>query len=349
MEPPFDPIVKEKMKKNLVYVGIFSVVMLFAGFTSAYIVSMGDTFWLKYPMPNFFWYSTIAVALSSITFILAIRSAKRNNQILLKIMMGITTALGSLFIFFQFKGYNELTDKGFYAVNNHILVVDGKYGDYYTIQMNGKELSVYCNDYLIDGKKLSDSQMSELQNFMAQFLDYKQGDVLKMTNPSNSIVLLMENRPLILNKQIICKPDSVKLSHNEALRLKYLAENIRDKRGDFFAKGEFGKDFQIYYKGEELGYNENRKLTYQGKELSAGLENKAIETADTASSFLYLITFLHLLHIAVAMIYLLKITINSFSGRFNSENNLALRTGAIFWHFLGLLWGYLLLFLIYIH
>jgi cytochrome c oxidase subunit 3 len=48
-----EPDVRKKMKKNLVYVGIFSIVMMFAGFTSAYIVSMGDSFWLKYPLPNY--------------------------------------------------------------------------------------------------------------------------------------------------------------------------------------------------------------------------------------------------------------------------------------------------------
>ncbi len=39
-----DPVVHEKMKKNLVYVSCFSIVMLFAGLSSAYIVSMGDAF-----------------------------------------------------------------------------------------------------------------------------------------------------------------------------------------------------------------------------------------------------------------------------------------------------------------
>jgi len=76
---------------------------------------------------------------------------------------------------------------------------------------------------------------------------------------------------------------------------------------------------------------------------------KAMETSDTASSFLYIITFLHLLHIFVALIYLLRVTIFSFSGRFTQENHISLKTGAIFWHFLGLLWLYLLLFLLFIH
>lgn len=349
MEPQFDPQVREKMKKNLVYVSIFSVVMLFAGLTSAYIVLMGDSFWVKHPLPNFFWLSTATVGLSSITFVLAIRAAKQNQSSMLKSMMVLTTLLGVLFIFFQFKGYGELTTKGFHAANNHIMVVDGRYGDYFEVTMNGKPVSVNGNDFLVNGKKMTDQEFKSLQGFTSQFLDYERGKTMKVTKPNPSIVLLMNKRPIILNNQEVYSPENVKFSHLDGLRLRYFAENIRDERGDFYARGKIGEDFHIYYKGEEIGYNEKRKLTYQGKELNAGLETKAIESADSASSFLYIITFVHLLHIIVAMIYLIKITINSLSGRFNSENNLALRTGAIFWHFLGFLWVYLLLFLIYIH
>ena len=93
-----DPIVNEKMKKNLVYVSIFSIIMLFAGFTSAYIVMMGDSFWLKYPLPSGFWLSTGSIVASSITFILAIAAIKKNNQTLLKIFMALTVALGIAFM-----------------------------------------------------------------------------------------------------------------------------------------------------------------------------------------------------------------------------------------------------------
>jgi len=79
------------------------------------------------------------------------------------------------------------------------------------------------------------------------------------------------------------------------------------------------------------------------------MQIKVMETADTATSYLYIITFLHLLHIMAAMIYMIKMTIASYSGKFNAKENLSLRLGAIFWHFLGLLWIYLLLFLLFIH
>ena len=53
-----DPVVNEKMKKNLVYVSIFSIVMFFTGLSSAYIVLMGDAIWIKVSLPNAFWWST---------------------------------------------------------------------------------------------------------------------------------------------------------------------------------------------------------------------------------------------------------------------------------------------------
>jgi len=109
-----------------------------------------------------------------------------------------------------------------------------------------------------------------------------------------------------------------------------------------------GKDFNIYYKGEALEY-ENRTLKWKGKPLSAYLQIKAIETADTASSFLFIITLLHLLHVFVTLFYLIKITIYSFSGGFTSGDYISLQSGSIFWHFLGFLWLYLLFFLLFIH
>ena len=50
-----------KAKKNLVYVAMLSIIMLFGGLTSAYIVSMGDSFWLKLSVsawPKVFFVST---------------------------------------------------------------------------------------------------------------------------------------------------------------------------------------------------------------------------------------------------------------------------------------------------
>ena len=157
-----DPLVKEKMKKNLVYVSIFSGVMLFAGLTSAYIVSMGDSFWIKFPLPTSFWISTAVIALSSLFIQLGITFAKKDNQKLSKLFVVLTFIFGLLFVYFQYKGYGELVSSGSH-LRGDIMVVDGRYGSigddgrfygYYEIKYNGKFIEIDGNDYLVDQKKV---------------------------------------------------------------------------------------------------------------------------------------------------------------------------------------------------
>jgi cytochrome c oxidase subunit 3 len=342
------PEIKIKAKRNLVYVTIFSIIMLFAGLTSAYIVSMGDSFWLKYPLPDAFYISTAIIILSSISLQLAIFFIKRGNQLLLKILVSLTFLLGIGFVYFQFQGYKGLMDKGAYAVNNHIIITEGRYGDYYLIKYKGSFIDVNGNDYLLNGKKLTQEEMKNLQKFMDQFIGTDKKIPEKIENYGNDFVLYYNNQPLSLIDGKLIGSDGKEIQYVDFIRLKDLAENIHLGRGDFFMKGEIGKDFNIYFKGKQLEYKD-RNLIYEGKKLDKFLQIKAMETADTASSYLYIITFLHLLHVLVTLIYMLRMTIRSFSGKFTSENHLSLSLGAIFWHFLGLLWLYLLLFLLFIH
>lgn len=342
------PEVQAKVKLNLVYVGIFSVVMLFAGFTSAYIVSMGDSFWLKFPLPTAFWVSTAIIVLSSVFFEMAIRSAKKDDSSKLKLFMAITLISGLSFVYFQFRGYGQLTELGAHAVNNHIIVTDGRYGEHFEIKYKGNFVEVDGNKFLVEGREMKDSEFKELQNFAKQFELVDPKNLPQVKQYGEPFVLYYHNEPVALIDGGLITTNGKKFEYVDYLRLSQLAVNIRDKRGDFFVRGEYGKDFKIYFKGQELEYV-NRELRKDGQKLDKFLQIKAMDTADTATSYLYIITFLHLLHIIVAIIYLVKITIGSFSGRFNASNTISLRAGAIFWHFLGLLWVYLLLFLLFIH
>lgn len=336
-----------KAKKNLVYVGILSVVMFFGGLTSAYIVSMGDSFWLKVPLPNAFYISTSIIIISSIAIQLAIYFAKKGNSAALKAGISLTLLLGIGFVYFQFKGYGELVDKGVHAVGN-IIVTDGKYGDYYTIKMDGKFVEIDGNKYLLSGKEMTDDEMISLQKFSSQFLNVSVENNFQVNQYGSRFELYYENERMFLQNSLLYKADSSELEYVDRKRLSDLAVNIRDRRGDFYVKGEIGKDFKIYYKSKELQYGD-RHLQLDGRKLDKYLQLKAIESADSASSYLYIITFAHLLHIIVTIFYLLRLVIHSFSGKINSDNTISLKMGAIFWHFLGILWMYLLLFLLFIH
>lgn len=109
-----DLVLKEKVSKNLLYVGIFSIVMLFAGLTSAYIVRQADGQWLRFTLPVMFWVSSGIILASSVTMHWAVVSIKNNKLQQLIQAVGATLILGILFGVSQVYGWGELLDGGIY-------------------------------------------------------------------------------------------------------------------------------------------------------------------------------------------------------------------------------------------
>lgn len=340
------PEVREKMRKNLIYVGIFSIVMLFAGLSSGYIVSAGDTFWVKYNFPPAFYISTALIILSSIVLFFGIKIAQKGNAGILKVIVPITFLLGLGFAYFQWQGYSQLNENGS-ALSSKITVSEGRYGSYYELQVDGKYMEVDGSDYLVAGKVISEKQKKEISVFAKQF-----EAITKVKNPKiaslDKYTLLYKSQPVSLKDGKFYVQDTVALTSVDLIRLEQFSWHLRDGRGDFFHKGKFGKDFKIYYKKKELQYKD-RTLYWNGSPLSAPLQLRLDGDSDTSSAYLYLMTGLHLLHILVTLFFMLRASIHSFSGKLAADNFLPVRTLAIFWHFLGVLWIYLLLFLLFIH
>jgi cytochrome c oxidase subunit 3 len=57
--------------KFTLWVGIASIIMMFAGLTSAYIVKRNQANWFSFELPVVFWYSTAVIMISSITLWMA--------------------------------------------------------------------------------------------------------------------------------------------------------------------------------------------------------------------------------------------------------------------------------------
>ena len=57
-----------------------------------------------------------------------------------------------------------------------------------------------------------------------------------------------------------------------------------------------------------------------------------------SSSMLMVIVFAHVLHVAAGVVSLLVVIYNHFRGKYTAEEMLGLELGAIFWHFVDLLW-----------
>jgi cytochrome c oxidase subunit 3 len=98
--------------KFTLWVGMGSIVMMFAGFTSAYIVKRNQVNWQGFDMPVIFWYSTAAIVASSITIQAALRGFKQRKFPLYKQMMVITALLAIAFISLQLTGFSILNSSG---------------------------------------------------------------------------------------------------------------------------------------------------------------------------------------------------------------------------------------------
>lgn len=105
---------KRKSAKPMLWVSMISMTMMFAGLTSAYVVSRKRDDWVSFDLPASFYTSTILIVLSSITFILAKRFIKNDNRNFTTIALLATFILGIGFIYFQLQGFNELMNSGLF-------------------------------------------------------------------------------------------------------------------------------------------------------------------------------------------------------------------------------------------
>lgn len=114
-------------------------------------------------------------------------------------------------------------------------------------------------------------------------------------------------------------------------------------------KGEYGVDYTVLLRGVPL-VMENGNFYYPtdvegAKPLNADLE----EQMNTSSSYFFALTAAHLGHIAFGLLGLVVMIVMAAMGRYTPSDHVGLWAGTMFWHFLGGLWIYLLLFLTFVH
>lgn len=226
----------ERTAKMVLYFGIFSIVMLFAGLLSAYIITSYSELWVNIVVPRAFYISTVVIILSSVTLKLSLNASKNANQKATSLFLIITLMLGVVFGVFQYQGWNQLLSAGSYftgSVDN----LSGTYGDDFTITYQGKEL-IYEND-----------------------------------------------------------------------------------------------DF--YFPNDELR--------------EKPLRNEIAIFGNSAGSYIYLLSFVHLAHVVGGILFFIVILIMSFLSVSKIISPTRLRLGAIYWNFVDGLWIFLFLFLLLFH
>ncbi len=106
---------KSQSYKLLLWFAMISMVMMFAGLTSAYVVSSSRADWLTdFKMPSAFFISTLVIILSSVTFYLAKKAIKSNNRQITSQWLLATLVLSSIFVVLQFVGFGQIIDSGYF-------------------------------------------------------------------------------------------------------------------------------------------------------------------------------------------------------------------------------------------
>lgn len=104
-----------RAKKMMLWFGIISLLMGFAGWTSAFIVSSSREDWLvDFKLPSAFYYSTAVIIMSSLTYIMAKRALLKNAQKASTRWLYATLFLGIVFMILQFRGFSEIISMGYY-------------------------------------------------------------------------------------------------------------------------------------------------------------------------------------------------------------------------------------------
>ena len=114
-------------------------------------------------------------------------------------------------------------------------------------------------------------------------------------------------------------------------------------------KGVYGTDYTIQYQGATLVLQEGYFYHPNDVEYSHPLNAELGEQKNTSSSFFYALTGAHLGHLAFGLLSLIVMIFMAKQGRYSPEDHVGLWSGVIYWHFLGGLWLYLLLFLVFVH
>ncbi|GAA4276946.1 cytochrome c oxidase subunit 3 [Aquimarina mytili] len=105
----------KRAKKTMMWFAMVSMAMVFAGLTSAYVVSKTRKDWLtdlEFPQP--FIYSIFIIIASSLTLYLVKKAIENENRSLATILLLSTLALGGVFVFLQFEGFSDIVEQGYH-------------------------------------------------------------------------------------------------------------------------------------------------------------------------------------------------------------------------------------------
>ena len=114
---------QSKAKKMMLWFAMISMTMMFAGLTSAYVVSKARPDWLdNFTLPAAFQFSTLVILISGISFWLAFKNLKLGNSQSVTRYTLITLLLAVIFAFSQWIGFSKVVADGYYFTGSESTV-----------------------------------------------------------------------------------------------------------------------------------------------------------------------------------------------------------------------------------
>ena len=105
---------KKISAKPMLWVSMISMVMFFAGLTSAYVISMKRDDWVSFDLPQAFYVSTFLIVASSVSLFFSQKFLKNNKRQLSLLFVVTTLLLGIGFVWQQYVGFNQLKSIGLF-------------------------------------------------------------------------------------------------------------------------------------------------------------------------------------------------------------------------------------------
>lgn len=105
---------RQKVAKPLLYSGMASIFIFFAGLTSGYLVRMAGSDWNRVPFPPQLFISTLLISLSSVSLQLAYRLLRKGNYRASTWSCALALLLGLGFSYSQFTAFGQLIREGIY-------------------------------------------------------------------------------------------------------------------------------------------------------------------------------------------------------------------------------------------
>jgi cytochrome c oxidase subunit III len=98
--------------KFTLWVALGSIIMMFAGLTSAYVVKRDQPGWTTFSIPRAFWYSTATILVSSLTIQMALKAFREREMLRYRNLLTTTAILGIAFVLLQWMGFRQIWNTG---------------------------------------------------------------------------------------------------------------------------------------------------------------------------------------------------------------------------------------------